>query len=187
MSDYLKLVVMKLLKLFLIGLLFIAYGCNEDVFDTEPQVENVELKKSEIKMVPISGEAMVTIDEYNEQGFGIGGTLSGFFTHLGQLDESKCSWENISRTFSPPMVYYTHNIILCAANGDYVYATYDGTLNFQTLEASATMIFEGGTGRFKNVSGQMEAKGYPEIDELGRIFRSYIVGEGEISNVGSSK
>ena len=179
---------MKRIIFLLIGIFIFACGCNDDILPVDSALGNENLKKTEIKMVPITGKVFVRITEYDEQGFGIGASLAGFFTHFGKLNETKSWSECISHDFSQlPIISYVHYIECCTANGDLVYGTYAGTIDVRTLEANATWIFEGGTGRFENVSGQMIVHGYAERDETGKTIGSYLEGEGEISNVGSSK
>jgi len=178
---------MKRIIFLLIGIFIFACGCNDDILPVDSTLGNENLKKTEIKMVPITGKAFVTITEYDALGFGVRGTVSGVFTHLGELNSMNSVVGNISREFTPPIISYVHYVVLCAANGDFVYGTYSGTLDGRTLEANATLFFEGGTGRFENASGQMICHGYAERDEVGRIAGSYLEGKGEISNVGSSK
>lgn len=180
---------MKQFIFLLIGIFFIAFGCTEDLLDTDSILGNENLKHAEIKMVPIRGEIFGAVEEYTPQGFGIRGTMAGFFTHLGKLDEMNSIWEN--RSVDPsqlPLLSYVNDIVFCAANGDLVYATYYGVVNVQTLEASGNLVFEDGTGRFENVSGELVGYGYSERDEsTGRLVGVHLEGEGVISNVGSSK
>ena len=79
-------------------------------------------------ITPIKGEAFISFDEYDAQGLGVKGKMSGVLSHFGKLDEMQSTWENMSRDFSqyPPFIAFIQNIALCAANGDFVYATYSG-------------------------------------------------------------
>ncbi len=177
---------MKLIRLLLIALLFVAYGCNDDIPDIEPITKEASLKNGEIdQMVPITGKCFVTIEEYNEQGLGIAGTMSGVYTHLGKLRESESTWTNESHTLSYPLLYYVHQLVACAANGDLMYGTYSGSINVETLEAEAYWDIDGGTGRFRNVSGYMNVHGYAQRDESGKTTGSYLEGEGEMTIVGT--
>jgi len=180
---------MKRIIFLLIGIFIFAFGCNDDILPADAALENGTLKKAEVKMVPIKGEVFVTVDEYDARGFGLKGKMSGYFTHMGQLDETKSTWKNIIHDFSqyPPIITIIQDAVFCAANGDLVYATYTGHTDVTTAEANGFLVFEGGTGRFENASGQVTAYGYVEYDEIGRVIGMYLAGEGEISNVGSSQ
>jgi hypothetical protein len=76
---------------------------------------------------------------------------TGNATHLGRYAEVG------SVTFLPsadptavPIVAWA---IYTAANGDELYATFDGHLNALTGAITATVTYEGGTGRFDDASG----------------------------------
>jgi len=180
---------MKRIIFLLVGIFIFAYGCNDGLLNTDFALENGNLKKAEIKMVPIKGEVFITVDEYDAQGLGAKGKMSGYFSHLGKLNETKSTWENMIHDFSeyPPKIKFIQDIVLCAANGDLVYATYTGTINLTTAEINGFTDFEDGTGRFENASGQMTSSGKAEFDGTGRVVGIYLTGEGEISSVGSSK
>ena len=140
-------------------------------------------------MVQIKGEVFITVDEYDAQGFGQKGKMSGYFSHLGKLNETKSTWENMSHDFSqyPPLITIIQDVVFCAANGDLVYATYTGHTDVTTSKVNGSAILEGGTGRFENASGQVTVNGYAEYDETGRVVGMHLTGEGEISSIVSSR
>lgn len=140
-----------------------------------------------MKMLPIKGEVNVTINEYDNQGLGIGGTISGVFSHFGKLKESESTWHCERHSFDAPLLYYAHHLEACTANGDYVYGTYSGSINIETLEANAIWDINGGTGKFKKISGYMKVQGYAQRDKTGHTTGSSLIGNGEISNIGSNK
>jgi len=179
---------MKRIIFFLIGIFIFAYGCNDDSLPADAASENGTLKNVEVKMVPIKGEALVT-HEYDDQGVALPyGHFSGYLTHLGELNEMKSTWIGVSNDKSQfPLISYVQDIVLCAANGDLVYATFNGVNDYSTFKVSGTLVLEGGTGRFENVSGQMAIHGYSLLNDAGKPEGAYLTAEGEISNVGSSK
>ncbi|WP_340111270.1 hypothetical protein [Maribellus mangrovi] len=176
---------MKRIIFLLFGIFIFAFGCNEDILPADPLLENETLKKAEVKMVPSIGEVF---NYYNEE-HPDWGTISGFLSHFGKLDETKSTWEFVSSDMSqfPPLITSIHDIVFCAANGDLAYGTFTGTVDVTTFEVNGTLVLEGGTGRFENVSGQSTVNGYVVFDEEGNRLGMYLAGEGEISNVGSSK
>lgn len=180
---------MKRIIFLLIGLLFIASGCSNETLSTDSALEEANLKSAITKMIPIKGEVIISVDEYNELGLGKNGKMSGYFTHMGKLDETKSTWVNLSNDLSqyPLFISIVNDVVFCAANGDLIYGTYYGTTDVTTAEVKGSLVIEGGTGRFVNASGQTSASGYAWYDETGRAVGMYLAGEGEISNVGSGK
>jgi len=180
---------MKRIIFLLIGMLFIASGCSNEMLNTDSVLNEANLKQDISKMVPFKGEVFVSVDEYDADGLGIVGKMSGYFSHLGKFNETKSIWTNISHDLSqfPPMITFVQDVAFCAANGDFLYGKYTGTMDWTTSEVYGTFVIDGGTGRFENASGQSNADGYAWYDEYGRISGMYLAGEGEMSNVGSGK
>jgi hypothetical protein len=87
----------------------------------------------------------------------------------------------------PPLITFTNDIVFCAANGDLLHATYTGVLDVTSFKVTGILVLEGGTGRFENASGQMNADGYALPNEAGNPEGMYLAGDGEISSIGSSK
>jgi len=180
---------MKRIIFLLIGMLFIAFGCSNEMLSTESTMEEANLKYDISKKVPIKGEVYVSVDEYDAEGLGIVGKMSGYFSHLGRFNETKSIWTGISHDLSqfPPMITFVIDATFCAANGDFLHGIYTGTLDSTTSNIYGIYVIDGGTGRFTNASGQTNADGYAWFDEFGRVAGMYLAGEGEISNVGRGK
>jgi len=180
---------MKRIIFLLIGLLFIASGCSNETLNTDSALEEANLKSATTKMIPSKGEIIISVDEYDAQGLGIKGKMSGYLTHMGKLDETKSTWVTLYHDFSqyPPLVIQVNDLVFCAPNGDLLYGTYTGVLDITTSEINGSTVLEGGTGRFENATGQSTVTGYPWYDELGRVEGIRFISEGEISNVGSGK
>ena len=79
---------------------YVACGCNDDILPADAALENGTLKKAEVKMVPIKGEVIISVDEYDAYGRGVRGKMSGVLTHFGKLDEMRSPWENTGDDFS---------------------------------------------------------------------------------------
>ena len=171
---------MKRIIFLLIGIFIIACGYNDDILPADAALENETLKNAEIKMVPIKGEVF---NHFNEEHPDYG-TISGFMSHIGKLNETESTWEKIDDGDGNPITF-SIKVVGCAANGDKLKGRYDGKHINQT-DVEGIMFFEGGTGRFENASGQTTANGYIVVDG-GKLIGMYLAGEGEISNVGSSK
>jgi hypothetical protein len=174
---------MKKLIFLLIGIFIFAFSCSNEILDTDSTLETVDLKYSNSKMVPIKGEVLVSIDEYDDQGLGIYGKMSGYFSHLGKFKEANSVWETVSHDLSqfPQAITFTQDAVFCAANGDLLHGLYTGTVDLTTLEVKGSFVIDGGTGRFENATGQTTADGYSWLDEYGRFGGMYLIGEGEIS------
>lgn len=174
---------MKRIIFLLIGIFIFALGCNNEILDTDSALETVDLKYTKTKMVPLKGEVFVSVDEYDDQGLGIIGKMSGYFSHLGKLNETNSIWENMSNDMSdfPNTLTFTQDVMFCAANGDLLHGTYTGTVYFTNAEVYGLFVIDGGTGRFENATGQTNADGYAWFDEFGRPAGMYLTGEGEIS------
>ncbi|WP_163709296.1 hypothetical protein [Mangrovibacterium lignilyticum] len=171
---------MKRIILLLISIFIIAYGCNDDILPADSALENGTLKNAEVKMVPIKGEVFNHFyGEHPDYG-----TMSGFLSHVGILNETESTWKSVDDGDGSPLTI-SKDIVFCAANGDKLTGRWDGMFISQT-ELEGIMFFEGGTGRFENASGQTTANGYIVIDG-GKLIGMYLAGEGEISNVGSGK
>ena len=180
---------MKRIIFLMIGLLFIASGCSNEMLNTNSELEQSNLSYAKNVMLPIKGEVIISVDEYDDQGLGINGKMSGYLTHLGKLNHVGSTWVTLYHDFSqyPPIVIQVNDLVFCAANGDLVYGTYTGYLDVTTSVIDGFCILENGTGRFKNVTGHTTVTGYPWYDEFGRVEGIRFVCEGEISNVGSGK
>lgn len=80
---------------------------------------------------------------------------SGTATHLGAFTG------NGFVTFSPPdadgIIDGEGTLTFIAANGDELHTTFSGTLDASSGQGTATFIFDGGTGRFSQATGQFEA------------------------------
>lgn len=174
---------MKKFIFLLIGIFLFSFGCSNEILETDSTLETANLKYSNTKMVPLKGEVFVSIDEYDDQGLGIIGKMSGHFSHLGKLKEANSIWENMSHDMSdfPNSITFTQDVMFCAANGDFLHGTYTGTLYLTNAEVYGFFVIDGGTGRFENATGQTNSDGYAWFDEFGRPAGMYLAGEGEIS------
>ena len=179
---------MKKIIFLLIGVFLFAFGCNNEILDTDSTLETANLKYSNtkmapIKMVPIKGEVIISVDEYDEQGLGINGKMAGHLTHMGKLNQAESTWVTLYHDFSqyPPVIIQVNDLIFCAANGDLLYGTYTGSLDVTTSVIDGFCVLENGTGRFENAAGQVNVTGYPWYDELGRVEGIRFISEGEIS------
>ena len=171
---------MKRIIFLMFGIFILAYGCNDGILPADSALENGALKKAEVKMVPVKGEIFNHFYEEHPDY----GTMSGFISHIGKLNETESTWESVDDGDGNPLTV-TKNIVICAANGDKLTGRWEAKHINQT-EVEGIMYFEGGTGRFENASGQTTASGYMVFDG-GQLIGMYLAGEGEISNVGSSK
>ena len=179
---------MKRIIFLLIGIFILSFGCSDDTLNTDSVLEEANFKYAKTDKVPIKGEVYISVDEYDAQGLGVKGKMSGYFSHLGKLDETKSTWENMSHDLTQyPLITFIQDLVFCAANGDLLYGTYTGIIDFTTLEANGSVLIESGTGRFENASGQFTGNGYAWPDDFGRVEGMYLAGGGEISSVGSGK
>jgi len=174
---------MKKLIFLLVGIFIFAFGCNNEILEADSTLETVDLKYSNTKMVPLKGEVFVSVDEYDAQGLGILGNMSGYFSHLGKFKEANSIWFNISHDMSdfPNTISFTQDAVFCAANGDLLHGEYKATMNLSNAEVNGVFVIDGGTGRFENATGQTTANGYAWFDDFGRVAGMYLTGEGEIS------
>src|SRR5262245_16697180 len=98
---------------------------------------------------------------------------SGSATHLSRYQEigSVTFWE----TTDPTAVPITAWSIYTAANGDELWATFEGHLNSLTGKITATVTYWGGTGRYEDangsgkLTGQIQANGTIAVNVQGRI------------------
>jgi len=171
---------MKRLIFLLIGIFFVAFGCSDETLNTDSTLESGNLKHTITKNVPIKGEVFNHFYEEHPDY----GTMSGFLSHVGKLNETESTWETVDDGDGNSLTFSKY-IVFCAANGDKLTGRWDGMFINQT-DIVGTMFFEGGTGRFENASGQSTANGYLVFDG-GNFIGLYLAGEGQISNVGSGK
>ena len=190
---------MKKIIFLLIGIFVFALGCNNEILDTDSALETldtdsaletvdlkleaVDLEYSKTRMVPVKGEVIISVDEYDEQGLGINGKMAGHLTHMGKLNQEESTWVTLYHDFSqyPPLVIQVNDLVFCAANGDLLYGSYTGYMDVTTSVVDGLCILENGTGRFENATGQSNVTGYPWYDELGRVEGIRFICEGEIS------
>lgn len=174
---------MKKIIFLLIGIFIFAFGCNNEILDTDPATETVDLKYSKTKMVPIKGEVIISVDEYDDQGLGINGKMTGYLSHMGKLNQEESTWVTLYHDFSQyPIVIQVNDIVFCAANGDLLYGTYTGYMNVDAPSViDGICILENGTGRFENATGQSNVTGYAWFDDFGRVEGIRFICEGEIS------
>ena len=169
-----------LVYLFVIAVLLFA-GCAKDEMFTDDA--DMNLKSAPVKMVPIKADfySVTTVpDEYNlpKEGY-----LAGNFSHLGKIIPRKSTWN--ATTLSLTTEYYKAYIEgqLAAANGDLLFYSFTGTLDLTKNELCANVVYNGGTGRFKNCTGEAALTGYLNFDTGSFIMKV----DGMITNVGSNK
>ncbi len=162
-------------------LLFVGSGCNKDPFFTEEP--EVSLKSAEMKTIPIKADIYAVVSEERD-GLAYAGNLGGTISHLGELIFEKSTF---SRTYfefrEGPAVYWKMNGDVAASNGDVMHYTLWGELNLAKNEYQSTVTYNGGTGRFENVTGYLDLTGY--VDQVSRNL--IMKGEGMISNAARSK
>jgi hypothetical protein len=78
----------------------------------------------------------------------ISANVAGNLSHLGQFTGTATQV-----SFAPDYVSFTVDLILVAANGDQLFATYDGMFVDAQLDSVGTFEIHGGTGRFAGASG----------------------------------
>ena len=98
--------------------------------------------------VPFKGHAVDMITGSHEEADGLHFTNAawGQATHLGQFTRVGSGVIFGDGTFEGPLVF-------TAANGDQLFANAEGALTSPTT-AAGTYTFTGGTGRFRNASGE---------------------------------
>ena len=100
------------------------------------------------KELPFKAKTVVVHEEMNNGCFDTDHVGTG--THLGRFDLSE------TLCVSPPFFNVVGTLV--AANGDELYFTAGGEFNPATgeLVSSTGWVFDGGTGRFENASGQAD-------------------------------
>ncbi len=162
-------------------LLFVGSGCNKDTFFTEEP--DVSLKSAEMKTIPIKADMYAVVSE-DRDGIAYAGNLGGTISHLGKLILEKSTFLRTSFEFREgPSVYWEMYGDVAASNGDLMHYTLWGQLNLATNEYQSTVTYNGGTGRFENVTGYLDLTGY--VDQVSRNL--IMKGDGMITNVGSTK
>jgi hypothetical protein len=82
---------------------------------------------------------------------------SGEATHLGKYAEAGSA--RFSPTAVPGVLRVDARVVLTAADGDQLYETITGELDFQTGAITATVTYVGGTGRFIDAEGSATLTG----------------------------
>ena len=82
---------------------------------------------------------------------------AGLATHLGVYAEAGTI--QLSPTADPVVFDANATSIYTAPNGDKLYATFTGQLNFATGVVTATVTYVGGTGRFASATGTATLSG----------------------------
>lgn len=158
-------------------------GCEKS--DTSISGLDENLKSAKIKMVPIKGEiqSYVTFDLY---GVPVLGSISGNLSHLGKFDAEKSTWYHTSVAFDANTNIFSYGMFgsFCAANGDLLKYIASGEFDVANNSATQHADFIGGTGRFGQAQGYIDATGY--ADDPVKTTAMFFEGEGMISNVGSS-
>jgi len=156
-----------------------------DMSDPLLPEKDVELKLAEMKMTPIKGEIQSHVTE-TLNGIPVFGTLSGNLSHLGKLISDNSTWYTISVEMDEQSWTIVWEMFgsVCAANGDFLKYTLNGSFNILENKISGEIKINGGTGRFSQAQGSMDFTGC--ADDPSNITTMYMHTEGIISNVGSS-
>jgi hypothetical protein len=173
---------MKIKSILLVAmLLLVVSGCNKDTFF--PEEDGVALKSAVLKNIPIKADMYAQVLEETD-GLAYKGLLIGTVSHLGEMIAEKSTF---TRTYyeyrEGPSVYWEMYGDIAASNGDVMHYTLWGLLDVVKNEYVSTVTYDGGTGRFANVTGNLDLTGYI-AHGTGRL---YMQGEGMISNVGSTR
>lgn len=150
-------------------MVFVLSGCND--FTQNPAATDLSVNEVEKSVfqgnvkLPISGTCETTFDPptflrppsvFSQTDIG-----TCVLSHLGKSDFYSVKEINFATS-----TQVTTEAIFTAANGDQLYATGEGVsspgdpgiINF-----NATLIFEGGTGRFKNATGSIHVEGQADV------------------------
>jgi hypothetical protein len=169
-----------LVCLFAIAMLLFA-GCAKD--EMVPDEADMNLKSAKMKMVPIKADFYSVSEVLGEYDLPKEGYLVGNFSHLGKIIPGKSTWN--ATTLDLTAETYTAFIEgqLAASNGDLLFYSFTGTLDLIKNEFTAVVVYNGGTGRFENCTGEAALTGYLDFDTGSFIMKV----DGMITNVGSSK
>jgi hypothetical protein len=171
------------LKLIIVVLMLIAFvtGCDKDAFLTSETGGN--LKSAELKNVPVIADIYAIVTE-EQDGVAYAGNLGGTMSHLGNLILEKSTFLRTKLEMKAgPTVYWEMFGDVAASNGDVMHYSLWGELNLTNNEYISTVTYDGGTGRFVNVTGHIDLTGYVDHETHQLMMK----GEGMISNIGSSK
>ena len=173
---------MKLKLIFLaIMLLLIGSGCNKDAFLNDETGGN--LKSAELKNIPVKADIYAVVTE-EQDGVPYAGNLGGTISHLGDLILEKSTFLRTKFEMKEgPTIYSEMLGDVAASNGDVMHYTMWYELNLAKNEYISTVTYVGGTGRFEHVTGFLDVTGYMDQD-TGKLMMK---GEGQLSNVGSTK
>ena len=86
---------------------------------------------------------------------------AGQASHLGKFTAAAVLFAEPPINF---VVQVDGTVTLVAANGDELYASFQGPLDLLSGEGNAMFVFNGGTGRFRNATGCGELNAYLAID-----------------------
>jgi hypothetical protein len=130
--------------------------------------------------VPLKGQGSFTptgqtVDP-STGNFIISANVAGNLSHLGQFTGTATQV-----SFAPDYVSFTVDLILVAANGDQLFATFDGMFVDTQGDSVGTFEITGGTGRFAGASGT------GTILSLGGDSEAHFFAQGVITTVGSAK
>lgn len=98
---------------------------------------------------------------------------TGKATHMGNVEFNSVHNFNFTDPFNPFLggPAYNGELVLTAANGDVLNATYSGDISFLGDPLFPFLIefvitFDGGTGRFQNASGEADCIGLTTIEPV---------------------
>jgi steroid delta-isomerase-like uncharacterized protein len=179
----LKLKKMKKIILLLACVGLFISGCEKSDLSLPGVDEN--LKSAKIKMVPVKGDIQSVISFYLGP-MPVCGKVSGNLSHLGKFDAEKSTWYHTSVDFDANTNIFSYGMFgsLCAPNGDLLKYTASGEFDVVNNIATQHAEFMGGTGRFGQAQGYIDASGYADDPE--KTTSMFFEAEGMISNVGSS-
>ena len=108
-------------------------------------------------------------------------TGTGQATHMGKL--ATASQDCVNQISATTFSFASQQVVLTAANGDQVFASYGGTLNFESGVGVITggYTITGGTGRFAGATGGGSLQGLEEVNPATGAGRGQIQLNGTIS------
>lgn len=156
-----------------IGLIFFLAGCS-DLVDNTP-VSPLNNSRSLLKNNPVpfnfTLDAIAQITPTSQYSASAVLEGHGNATHIGYYTSISNNDFSYTSPTSGIITNGTHTTY--AANGDKMYATYSGTFAVENgiVTDRIDFIFNGGTGRFENLYGELQA--VMTSDDVGQLVQNY--------------
>ena len=167
-----------LIVIFALSLIFLLTSCSkmEESTPVSPQVNPTSLSKAHPVPFQFTIEAVGQATQTSPVSVEMVMEGSGNATHVGKFTSIS---HNVSYFTSPTtgiIVNGTHTTY--SANGEEMYATYTGTfvISNGVGENTINFIFNGGTGRFENLYGEIQAVIISH--EPGQLVQKHLTGSG---------